>query len=200
MTAIFADYDHPMGNETTVGAKKFKFPAQRSSKDESSTRDHLSPKDHPSSKDQSSIREASFDERSGFAKPAKCNKGSKSAKPTSFDERSRFAKPTKLDEISSFDEPAKLDERTCLGPHGRGCSKPNPHTRSWRSSHKTNQTHSADPSNLTRYHGGWITPRTLPNINLPLSLAIKAPLNTPTLQESAMTDPLSVERHIHDVV
>ena len=52
----------------------------------------------------------------------------------SFDERSKFVKPTKFNERSSSDELAKLDKRTWPDPHGRGCSKPDPHAR--RSSHK----------------------------------------------------------------
>ena len=63
---------------------------------------------------------------------------------------------------------------------------------------QTNQTHGVEPSNPTRYHGGWLTPGTLPNMNLPPSPATKAPLNTPPLQESPTADPLSVERHIRD--
>ena len=35
ITAILDDYDHPMGHETAVGAKKFKFPAQSLTKDQS---------------------------------------------------------------------------------------------------------------------------------------------------------------------
>ena len=65
---------------------------------------------------------------------------------------------------------------------------------------QTNQIHGADPSNPTRYHGGWLTPGTLPNMNLLSSPANKAPLDTPPLQESPIADPLSVERHIRDAM
>ena len=65
---------------------------------------------------------------------------------------------------------------------------------------QTNQIQGVDPSNPTQYHGGWLTPGTLPTMNLLSSPANKASLDTPPLQESPIADPLSVERHIRDTM
>ena len=65
---------------------------------------------------------------------------------------------------------------------------------------RANPNQETTTSKPTRYHGGWLTPRVLPNINLRLGLFASVPLNTTLLHESPVNNQSSLERHIQDTL